>query len=319
MGKGMAAALFAAALAATGLPGLAAAEDNDNGLTEEERQQAVEFVQGNAMFVMLHETGHMLVSELKLPVLGREEDAVDTLSSLLLLEADDETLDKAISDSADAWYLSGEAADQAETEVSDDSAFWDTHGLDKQRAFHMMCMMVGKDAERFKDYADYYELPQERREECKGEYQQALQSWNAVLAPHALEEGQKNTITVSYEEPSAELAPYAKLLKDFQLLENVADVFSELYKLDDGIQFLAGSCGQPNAFWMPGERKLVFCYELAAYHDQLITKWLIDNRDEGEADVSDAGAATEEDVSNASAVREVEDVSDASAASEEQE
>ena len=104
-----------------------------------------------------------------------------------------------------------------------------------------------------------------------------------LLQPHALPEGQKNNFTVTYEEPPKELEAYAQMLKEATLLETIADSFASLYKLPDGIQIIATSCGQPNAFWLPGDRKLVFCYELAAYHDQLISKWLVDNRDSGNA------------------------------------
>ncbi len=96
---------------------------------------------GNSTFIMFHEAGHMLISELGLPVLGREEDAVDTLSAILLLEGRDETLDQAITDSADGWFLSGEQMAE-----DDEYAFWDSHGIDDQRAYQIVCMMVGHDA-----------------------------------------------------------------------------------------------------------------------------------------------------------------------------
>jgi hypothetical protein len=40
-----------------------------------------EFILGNVVFVLFHEFGHALVSELELPVLGREEDAVDRFAT----------------------------------------------------------------------------------------------------------------------------------------------------------------------------------------------------------------------------------------------
>lgn len=284
----LAAAVLAGLLSA--MPHAVRAEDGQEQLSEAEIKEAAEFIYGNAMFVMLHEAGHMLISELQLPVLGREEDAVDTLSSILLLEAHDETLDKVITDSADGWFLSDENREAAGGAL----AFWDTHGLDKQRAYQMVCMMVGQDPEGFKEFADSVDFPQERREECAGEYERALQSWNALLEPHSMPDGEKNTFTIAYDEPNQELAPYAQMLKDAKLLEGLSDAFAELYKLGDGIQFIATNCGQPNAFWMPGERKLVYCYELAAYHDQLISKWLVDNRRSDDAAVSNAATAAED-------------------------
>ena len=55
-------------------------EPHFKGLTRKQRQERVEFVAGNVLFAMAHEVGHMLVSEMGLPVLGREEDAVDAFA-----------------------------------------------------------------------------------------------------------------------------------------------------------------------------------------------------------------------------------------------
>src|SRR5262245_22165680 len=44
---------------------------------EYEIRDNIEFVAGNLIFATVHEVGHMLISEMGLPVLGREEDAAD--------------------------------------------------------------------------------------------------------------------------------------------------------------------------------------------------------------------------------------------------
>lgn len=258
-------------------PDAPAAPDLDIGkLTEEQVEEVVQFVLGNAIFIMFHEAGHMLISELGLPVLGREEDAVDVLSAILLLEGRDETLDKAITDSADGWFLSGEK--MAEDE---DYAFWDSHGLDEQRAYQTVCMMVGHDAEGFKEFADSIEFPADRREECAGEFAKARESWFTLLAPHMVDEGKKSTIKVSYEPAVDEdMKAVAEMLKTAELLENAAGMFADLYKLEDGISFTARSCGEPNAYWHPAERQVTFCYELSQFHMALITEWFINNPDE---------------------------------------
>jgi len=56
------------------------------GLTAAERQQHVEFVTGNTLFVLGHEAGHALISEMGIAVLGREEDAADVFSALVALQ-----------------------------------------------------------------------------------------------------------------------------------------------------------------------------------------------------------------------------------------
>jgi Putative metallopeptidase len=55
------------------------------GLTEQQRIDRVEFVAGNTLVLLSHELGHVLIAELHLPLLGREEDAADTYAALRLL------------------------------------------------------------------------------------------------------------------------------------------------------------------------------------------------------------------------------------------
>ncbi len=56
------------------LVGSSALSANDQVNAEQLR-----FVTTNAEFTLLHEMGHLLIHELKLPILGREEDAADQL------------------------------------------------------------------------------------------------------------------------------------------------------------------------------------------------------------------------------------------------
>src|SRR5688500_8264287 len=44
-----------------------------------------EFTVGNMLFVLLHEAAHGLISDLGLPVLGREEDAADQFATVTML------------------------------------------------------------------------------------------------------------------------------------------------------------------------------------------------------------------------------------------
>lgn len=237
------------------------------GLSEEQLDEALEFMLGNAIFVLFHEAGHMLVSELELPVLGKEEDAVDALSSIMLLEARDETLDKALTDAADGWFLS----DQQASANGADYAFWDEHSLDQQRAYSMVCFMVGQDPEGFKEFADSVELPEERRETCKRDYESALASWNAVLEPHLITNGSQSEFNIRYEgAKTPELKPYAELVKASDILSILPEAVGKTYQLEPGIELVATECGEPNAFWDAEERRLTYCYELAQYHAWLL-------------------------------------------------
>ena len=54
-------------------------------LSPQYRERLTEFVAGNMLFVLVHELAHAAVSELGLPVLGKEEDAADAFAATRLI------------------------------------------------------------------------------------------------------------------------------------------------------------------------------------------------------------------------------------------
>src|SRR3954454_13912300 len=51
-------------------------------LDPQQRDHVIGFVIGNTLFTLTHELGHAVISEFRLPVLGREEDAADAFATL---------------------------------------------------------------------------------------------------------------------------------------------------------------------------------------------------------------------------------------------
>lgn len=258
-------------------------------LTAEQIEEGQRFVVNNAIFILFHEAGHMLVSEFNLPVLGREEDAVDALSSVLLLGAEDEELYTTMQDAADGWFL----LDESKEDGPQEDDFMGTHGLDRQRAYAIVCMMTGANAEFFKEFADSMEFPEERRQECVFEYQKARDSWMSLLAAN-MKEGAKTKFEVTYEPAGNEdLQGFADLLKSAKVLETIATVFAEGYGLKDGIKLTGKACGTENAFWYAGDREITYCYEMAAFHAGLISNWFENQAQEeagGDETATDEGA-----------------------------
>ncbi len=265
-------------------------------LTAEQIEEGQRFVVNNAIFILFHEAGHMLVSEFNLPVLGREEDAVDALSSVLLLGAEDEELNTTIQDAADGWFL----LDEAKEDGPQEDDFMGTHALDRQRAFAIVCMMTGANAEFFKVFADSLDFPQERRDECAFEYEKARDSWMSLLAANK-KEGAKTKFTVTYEPAGNEdLQGFADLLKSASALETIATVFGTGYDLKDGIKITGKTCGTENAFWYAEDREITYCYEMAAFHAALITNWF-ENQAEEEAGADDEMATDDTATDDAAA------------------
>ena len=83
-------------------------------------------------------------------------------------------------DAARGLLLIGER----ETRMGVQPAFYGEHGLDQQRAYTIVCLMVGSDPATFGDLAQRANLPAERQETCQGDFDQAKASWLRLLGPH---------------------------------------------------------------------------------------------------------------------------------------
>jgi hypothetical protein len=62
-------------------------------------------VSGNLLFVLLHELGHVAITQMGLPVLGKIEDAADTFATLMLLRIGSEFSHRVLADAAEGWFL----------------------------------------------------------------------------------------------------------------------------------------------------------------------------------------------------------------------
>ncbi|MEO0975706.1 MAG: DUF4344 domain-containing metallopeptidase [Pseudomonadota bacterium] len=225
-------------------------------LSEDEQAEFFDFVAGNTVFVTYHEAGHMLVSELELPVLAQEEDAVDNLATVSMLAADTDDMDVYLTHAMTGWFLMSE-------EDYDALVFYGAHDLDQQRGYRMLCLMVGADEDAFLDLAEELDLPEDRIDSCASDYEQAADSWEYVTDPFVREEDTAaGRIKTVHEAAPANLAFLAAFLKDKKILETIAKEFDTLYELPVEVTFRSASCGEDNAFWDPDTRDVIICHEL---------------------------------------------------------
>jgi len=228
-------------------------------LTPQQRKDLVEFVTGNMLFATLHEMGHAHIQEMGLPVLGREEDAADTYAVIALLKVGTNLSHNVLTQAVKGWFLD-DARNQKEGIAL---AFYDEHGLDKQRAYNIICLMVGSDPDEFRDLADQVKMPQDRQGTCQGDYSNASWSWEMVLKPHLRAPDQpKQEITVSYG-PAGEYGFIAQTLKAIGMMEMLSNFASERYVWRRPIRFDVQSCGQPDLHWDLQAQKILVCYEMA--------------------------------------------------------
>ncbi|MBO6858251.1 DUF4344 domain-containing metallopeptidase [Roseibium sp.] len=227
-------------------------------LSPEQLEELFVFVAGNTLFTLYHESGHMLVSELELPVLAQEEDAVDNLATVSMLGADTDDMDLYLTQAMIGWFLIAE-------EDYDDLVFYDEHDLDQQRGYKMLCLMVGADEDAFLDLARDLELPEERIESCAFDYEQASASWEIVTDPYLRDSDTPGgKIKVVHDPATRDLEAMAVFLKESGLVEMVAKEFDTFYELPKTVTFRSTACGEENAFWDPETREVILCHELLA-------------------------------------------------------
>lgn len=230
-------------------------------LSQQEREKLAEFVTGNMLFALLHELAHTAMDEFDLPVLGREEDAADDFAAVRLLRIGSEFSHRVLVEAAKGWFLSYQR-DQKDGEKPD---FSDEHGLDAQRAFHIVCLMVGSDRAKFADLANETQLPPERQETCPREFAKASRSWEKLLKPYERSPDRPKTkIDVVYGEGKGNLETYAQAFRTIRLLDVVAGHTADQLAWPAPFTFEMKSCGVINAVWFAPDRKLTLCYELAA-------------------------------------------------------
>ncbi len=206
---------------------------------------------------MYHEFGHALVTEYNLPMLGKEEDSVDLFATItMVIDANDEVLDALVSEVVEAWFDGGLYA----------NLDWGQHSMDKQRGYNVICMLVGSDPEGYGQFATDAEMPPDRQESCKWDFQKADAAWKSQLEPYWLDEGEEPTIElpVIYND-AGDFGPAREFLEASGVLEAVSNQIRHSFKIETPIVISAELCGQANAFWNPSEKKVVLCYELANY------------------------------------------------------
>ena len=232
-------------------------EPDGSAATPEDVEQKALFFVGNIAWLVFHEFGHGLIFEYQLPVLGKEEDAVDSFATInMIAESDDPALETMIVDVVDAWFEAGLYANLT----------YGQHSIDEQRGYAVVCLLVGDDPEGYKDVADDAGMPADRQAGCKFEFEKADNTWDSLLGDNMLEDGEAPTaeVAVTYGDPGQYEAA-AQLLQASGVLEAIAARMENTFRLSAPITVSVEQCGQANAFFVYADRKVQVCYELANF------------------------------------------------------
>jgi hypothetical protein len=120
-----------------------------------------------------------------MPITGKEEDAVDQLSNIVLIEKSEEGEQMAL-DGAVSFKL------YADLTKNEKKIYWDEHSLDEQRFYDTICLIYGHNPEKYAYLVKDGTLPEARAALCQKDYPKMAKSWHQLLSPYAKTPAQTN-------------------------------------------------------------------------------------------------------------------------------
>jgi len=133
---------------------------------------------GPTIEVFLHEVAHAIFNLLKVPILGREEDAADQVADYLILHLDEDIAKQTV---AGVGYM---YANEMKSQTPGMQQFANVHGLPAQRFFNVLCMAYGRDPKAYAVVVEKGYLPESRAETCGDEYNQVDYAFKKLIAPY---------------------------------------------------------------------------------------------------------------------------------------
>lgn len=154
--------------------------------TQEELEQRVS---GALTFAFIHELGHCLIDVLNLPSTGREEDAVDQLSTFVLVGLSGEEGEQMAISGAINWGIQYERlAKSGKTAAELDMLWADEHSMDGQRFYNILCWVFGHNPNKYMGMINK-PLPEARAVRCPQEYARLASAWLTLLKPYLKDGG----------------------------------------------------------------------------------------------------------------------------------
>jgi hypothetical protein len=127
-------------------------------------------------FVLFHEIGHAFVRMYDLPILGKEEDAVDAISTVFMTEFVRNGGQIALAAADLFGYLGSHHGRYGTVDFADE------HSLDLQRMYDIACLVYGSDEKKWARVGAF--IPAERRARCAAEWRQKEHAFRVLLKPH---------------------------------------------------------------------------------------------------------------------------------------
>ncbi len=155
---------------------LAARLSRDPSTRNLERESVQNIIAGALVFIVFHEMGHAIIDLESIPVLGRNEDAADAISTYLILQ------EPGLAESGVAggiFFFSKPTS--AVPGFFSQKHMSGEHALNPQRAVNLACAAYGKDPARFVWAMRAAQVSNERAGRCATEYAQLDRSVRDLL------------------------------------------------------------------------------------------------------------------------------------------
>jgi Putative metallopeptidase len=134
----------------------------------------------SAVFTFYHEAGHMLIHELDLPAVGREEDNVDQFSAFFLI-VNDSSVDK--SNSGEILLAAAKMFSLQPNSLTS-AIIQDEHSLSQQRLANLVCMLYGAAPSGYQDLVKELDYSESRLAGCQSESTKIFAAWKRLLEPY---------------------------------------------------------------------------------------------------------------------------------------
>ena len=221
------------------------------------RHERQDYLDANLRAIFYHELGHALIDVMKLPIFGQEEDAADVLSVFLIDALFDNDLAVEM-----AYHTARGFLGEAKVRTGAEPAYWDVHGPDLQRYYTFVCLFYGAKPGQRRAVARDLELPEPRQATCRDEYEQARESWGAVIK-QLYDNGPGKSIRFLTDHRVDEYGRFTAAV-----MQQVIDEMNAEMSLPKRVLVRVEDCGTANAFYDGKTREIIMCTEFARYlHD----------------------------------------------------
>jgi hypothetical protein len=247
-------------LACLALPAIAAgkkdrlpAAETPTNIIDSRMDPIQRFIESNVTETLYHEFAHALIDLLSLPVFGPEEYAADMLAIVMMNRLNDEaTTVRLARDVAHAYMRDASSYENAGRA----HANWDKHPSNQQRYYNLVCLIYGANPTRRERLADEMDLPEDRAETCKEEFDMTNRAWSAVL-DRISQDAPGSSMTMDWIlDPNSHLTRF---------VASEVDRLNRLYVLPEPVVVSVIPCGQVNAFYDPSNREIIICTELSEH------------------------------------------------------